>query len=217
MAWAGAGAAGVAGGGNLLSNVLSWGLGEASANRAWRKQKKILKNQIQWRVADMRAAGLNPLLAVSGGVSGGAGAAPMGRGSGGGRLGSEIVEAYKTGKLIDSLVKEQKGKATEQMMKARAAELLPALMEAQVAAQWASNVRDTAQAGMFGQNIKIGKIQEAVGQMQKDLMVRNVPSAASVAEFDKTEFGKWVNIAGHIVQQIIPLIPRMSLGQITHQ
>lgn len=36
---------------------------------AWKRQKRILKNQIQWRVADMRAAGLNPILAVTQGGS----------------------------------------------------------------------------------------------------------------------------------------------------
>lgn len=40
---------------------------------AWKRQKRVLKNQIQWRVADMRAAGLNPILAIrpGGGSAGG--------------------------------------------------------------------------------------------------------------------------------------------------
>lgn len=44
------------------------------ANKAWQRQKTVLQNSIRWRVADLRAAGLNPILAAQSGL--GAGGAP---------------------------------------------------------------------------------------------------------------------------------------------
>lgn len=38
--------------------------------------ERILKNQIQWKVDDMRAAGINPILAAGGGFGGGGASAP---------------------------------------------------------------------------------------------------------------------------------------------
>lgn len=48
------------------SELLGMGLGFVSAKQAWKRQKKVLKNQIQWRVKDLEAAGLHPLMAVGG-------------------------------------------------------------------------------------------------------------------------------------------------------
>jgi len=76
---AAAGAAGIGAAGQGMSGIISGLWGKYGADKAWKRQKKVLKNQIQWRVGDMRQAGLNPLLSISGGVSGGAGAVPQGR------------------------------------------------------------------------------------------------------------------------------------------
>lgn len=57
-------AAGISAGGGLLGGAISAGASAAAANKAWERQKKVLKNQIQWRTNDLRKAGLNPILAA---------------------------------------------------------------------------------------------------------------------------------------------------------
>lgn len=56
------------------NSAIQGGIALKQAKVAWRRQKRVLQNQIQWRVADLRKAGLNPILAASSGL--GAGGAP---------------------------------------------------------------------------------------------------------------------------------------------
>lgn len=50
--------------GNKATDFL---LGNYNANRAWRRQKQAAQSAHQWEVADLRAAGLNPILSATGG------------------------------------------------------------------------------------------------------------------------------------------------------
>lgn len=65
---------------DLVNGGLSlWGQSKA-ARRQWAQQKEALQNQHQWEVADLRKAGLNPILSVNagaGGASGGNAAFPQ--------------------------------------------------------------------------------------------------------------------------------------------
>lgn len=81
---------------------IGFGFGEWAAERAFTKQKKILKNQIQWRTADMRAAGLNPILAVSPGAATAA-TAPMGKGASGDSLVSSAKSLSKAKSELEIL------------------------------------------------------------------------------------------------------------------
>lgn len=54
--WAAAGAVA----GQLANTALSI----HQSNKAWQRQKKVLKNQHQWEVQDLKAAGLNPILST---------------------------------------------------------------------------------------------------------------------------------------------------------
>lgn len=57
--------------GGVLGSALGTGLGFKTATDAWRRQKRVLQKGIQWKVADLRKAGLNPILAAGGGLGGG--------------------------------------------------------------------------------------------------------------------------------------------------
>ena len=62
MAWGAVAGAAVGGLGDLLT-------GGYFSRKAWLRQKESMQNQHQWEVADLRAAGLNPILSANGGAS----------------------------------------------------------------------------------------------------------------------------------------------------
>lgn len=70
--------------GEAAMGLANTGLGlwaqSKAARRQWAQQKEALQNQHQWEVADLRKAGLNPILSVNagaGGASGGNAAFPL--------------------------------------------------------------------------------------------------------------------------------------------
>lgn len=67
--------------GGLGQSLFDAGLSELAAHQAWKRQEKMLTHQMQWRVEDLKKAGLNPMLAITGGMGGGGGGSvPMAHG-----------------------------------------------------------------------------------------------------------------------------------------
>lgn len=62
MSWGAVAGAAVGGIGDLLT-------GGYFSRKAWQRQKEAMQHQHQWEVADLRAAGLNPILSANGGAS----------------------------------------------------------------------------------------------------------------------------------------------------
>lgn len=72
-------------GGDLASSAL----GLYASSKAWRRQREAAQNAHQWEVADLRKAGLNPILSATGGSGASAGSASVPAG-----LGVNLGEAY---------------------------------------------------------------------------------------------------------------------------
>jgi len=127
-------AGGVGAAADLLGGVLDNYFANEAADKAWKRQKKVLQNQIQWRVADATAAGLHPLAALGvNPASGPAAAAVGGMGSALSSMGQNI------GRAVEAYMSPEE-KAMSRLMAARAQlqqtqnnELQNAMLRAQVA------------------------------------------------------------------------------------
>lgn len=66
--------------GGLISTGIKGISGIFSANKAYTRQKEMMRNAHQWEVEDLRKAGLNPILSATGG-SGASASSPLGSGT----------------------------------------------------------------------------------------------------------------------------------------
>lgn len=86
------GSALISGAGSLAGGLVDQYFADQAADKSWKRQKKVLQNQVQWRVEDAVKAGLHPLAALglnpaSGPVAGEIGGIGRGIADGGAAIG----------------------------------------------------------------------------------------------------------------------------------
>lgn len=103
----------LSGGGGLVGGIISSIGNIVQAGRNRRFQRQHAKNKYQWAVQDLRLAGLNPILAAGGGISGG--------GSPSGAMGqiSDLGDNITTAKKVESerKLRDETGKMQSQQTK----------------------------------------------------------------------------------------------------
>lgn len=60
-----------AAGAGVIGGVITAGMQSHMSDKAWSRQKRILRNKVRWHTRDLRLAGLNPILAATGGTPSG--------------------------------------------------------------------------------------------------------------------------------------------------
>lgn len=78
-------------------DILNSALGLYSSSKAWRRQREAAQNAHQWEVADLRKAGLNPILSATGGSGASAGSASVPAG-----LGVDVAGAISTAQNVEN-------------------------------------------------------------------------------------------------------------------
>lgn len=96
------GAALVGGGASILGGVFGDNSAKKAAARAAAANERQLKNQHQWEVADLRKAGLNPILSGTGGGGSGTISTPVAQTGQTGRAISDSVGKVLSAKLLQA-------------------------------------------------------------------------------------------------------------------
>lgn len=102
---------------SLAGGVANLGSSATSAYFSWKHQKAVMQNRHQWEVADMRKAGLNPILSATGG-SGTPGNAP-------------IIEAPDVSGAAAKAVEASLGRSQEDLIKAQTQQSVSSALQAE--------------------------------------------------------------------------------------
>lgn len=182
-----AGGSAIGAGSAAVGGAIGMGVDAHVRNQNWSRQKRILQERFQWMVRDLRAAGLNPVLAATGGMGGGGAPALTGSASGG--LGSSIASGLGAGAQASKASSEaKKNKATEEAATAQAVKLNEEALNAremrpfiQAQAEKMSHDAKSAEVNLQQMLLKIPELS-AMAELFTDPLFRRQMQAKEVVE-----------------------------------
>lgn len=165
-------------GASIGSSLFDFGMGQASSAIQWSRQKKLAKRGVRWRMADMRAAGVNPLLAVAGGMAPSSGSVPMGQ----------------TGRtdIAGATAKMSSARAIQKTL-----DQLPEEMEQRIRLLNAQNVAATSAGARDWQAAQVNRARERQIKMATKLMATEIPSAKAMEKY----YQSWLGERGRMIRQ----------------
>lgn len=185
----------IGGGASLASSALGFAGGMMEAKKARKFQKKAMKHKYQWAVEDLRAAGLNPILAAQGGITGGG--APGG------------VQPHVPTPDIGGGIRE--GVSTAREIRAQKAEVEKVGFDRDIShATWGLVNRQkdlTAQKELESMSVQnFNKAHTAHMNLQNKMLEFGIPSARARYEWDKSRAGtlleKWHRGSGRALGNV---------------
>lgn len=171
-----------------MSQGLAFGLSSLGATTAYKRQKEFAKKAVRWRMKDMKAGGINPILAV---VPGGGAGAPS-------------VVAARPGQKADFIGGAKKGQQFKREQRILASVEQKAFNDAGTSGQlWNKAGSDARRAGAENLRSQIGLESDAD---HLTILRSNLPSARAIHQFDSSELGqrliKWKRGAGEALQPL---------------
>lgn len=173
------GAAAIGAGAKLVGGVADKIFSDKASKQNWKQQKKVLQNQVQWRVADSVKAGLHPLAAL--GMSPAAAGGTYVGGTDFASMGQDI------GRAAEALMSpEYKGDSRVMQLAVERGQLENELLRSQIASQRFRNIHEGT-PGLSGNTG--GGLRTIPSSGIK--YTPAVPGAAQTAEDDFGELAGW--------------------------